>query len=57
MTRGAMKATHLTLVKLKRKQKEKKGKKERKTERRRGEERREKGKRGSTLSLRSMEIG
>ena len=44
MTCGTMRDTHLTLVKLKRKQKEKKGKKERKTERKRGEEReREKG--------------
>ena len=44
VTRGAMRATHLTLVKLKRKQKEKKGRKERK--RREGEERRERGKMG-----------
>ena len=48
VTRGAMRATHLTLVKLKRKQKEKKGRKERK--RREGEERRERGKWAYLLS-------
>ena len=52
MTRSAMRATHLTLVKLNRKQKEKKGKKERKTERRRGEEREGKGALPSLYDLR-----
>ena len=43
MTRGTMRATHLTLVKLKRKQREKKGKKERKNgdKEKRGERERE----------------
>ena len=54
MTHGTMRAVHLTLVKLKREQKENKGKKERK--RREGEKMREKGKKGSTFSLRSREI-
>ena len=46
MTHGAMRATNLTLVKLKKKTKRKE------RERRRGEERRgERGKRGSTFSL------
>ena len=47
VTRGAMRATHLTLVKLKIKEKEK----IEKTERRKGEERRERGKRRSTFFL------
>ena len=60
MTRDAMRATHLTLVKLKRKQKEKKREKREKIEekeRREEEERRGGEKRGSTFSLRFTEIG
>ena len=52
MTHGAMRATHLTLVKLKRKQKEKKWKKRRKTEIMRGEEREGKGALRSLYDLR-----
>ena len=52
VTRGTMRDTHLTLVKLKRKEKRKKREK-----RRDGEERRERGKRGATFSLRFTEIG